>query len=146
MPERKNNFNGENNNFNEELNAFLRNLSNESNRELIRRESLRKFSKASVLKKFIQEWINEDKIKENETISDLLSICEVEESVPPKTITLSEWEKLKNQINIIKNQIHWFQNGIISKNLSIKELLDQLESIIKEEKDFLSNSRNNLNE
>jgi hypothetical protein len=106
---------------------------------------LRKFSKASVLKKFIQEWINEDKIKENETISDLLSICEVEESVPPKTITLREWEKLKNQINIIKNQIHWFQNGIISKNLSIKELLDQLESIIKEEKDFLYNSPNNLN-
>ena len=113
--------------------------------ELIKRESLRKLSKASVLKKIIQEWINERKIKKNETISDLLSICEVEESIPPKTITLSEWKKLKNQINIIKNQIHWFQNEINSKNLSIKELLDQLESIIQEEKDFLSNSPNNLN-
>jgi len=145
MPERTNNFNGENNNFNEELNAFLRNLSNESNRELIRRESLRKLSKASVLRKIIQEWIDEGKIKENETISDLLSICEVEESIPPKTITLSEWEKLKNQINIIKNQIHWFQNEIISENLSIKELLGQLGLISKEEEKFLSNSRNNLN-
>ena len=74
-----------------------------------------------------------------------LSICEVEESVPPKTITLSELVKLKNQINIIKNQIHWFQNEIISENLSIKELLGQLGLISKEEEKFLSNSRNNLN-
>jgi len=145
MPE-KINFNNENNDdFNEELNAFLRDLNSESNRELIRRESLRRFSKASVLKKIIQEWINEGKIRENETISDLLSICEVEESIPPKTITLSELEKLKNQINIIKNQIRWFKKEINSENLSIKELLDQLESIIKEEKDFLYNSPNNLN-
>jgi len=143
MPE-KINFNNENNNdFDKELNSFLKKLNEED--FLIKRESLRKFSKAFVLKKIIQEWIDEGKIKENETISDLLSICEVEESVPPKTITLSEWKKLKNQINIIKNQIHWFQNKINSKNLSIKELLDQLESIIKEEKDFLSNSPNNLN-
>jgi len=144
MPEKTNNFNNENNNdFDKELNAFLKKLNKED--FLIKRESLRKFSKASVLRKIIKEWIDKGKIKENETISDLLSICEVEESVPPKTITLSEWEKLKNQIDIIKNQIHWFQNEIISENLSIKELLGQLESIIQEEKDFLSNSPNNLN-
>jgi len=144
MPEKTNNFNNENNNdFDKELNTFLKKLKKES--FLIKRESLRKFSKAFVLKKIIQEWINERKIKKNETISDLLSICEVEESIPQKTITLSEWKKLKNQISIIKNQIHWFQNEINSKNLSIKELLDQLESIIQEEKDFLSNSPNNLN-
>ena len=105
MPEKTNNFNNENNNdFDKELNTFLKKLNKED--FLIKRESLRKFSKAFVLKKIIQEWINERKIKKNETISDLLSICEVEESVPPKTITLSEWKKLKNQINIIKNQIH----------------------------------------
>jgi hypothetical protein len=145
MPERTNNFNGKNNNFNEELNAFLRNLSKESNRELIRRESLRRSSKSSFLIKFIKNWIEKGKIKENETVSDLLSICEREKSIQPKTITLKQWRNFKREINAIIDQIHWFQNEITSENLSIKELIGWLELIIKEEENFRSNSLNNLN-
>jgi len=54
MPEKTNNFNNENNNdFDKELNTFLKKLNKED--FLIKRESLRKFSKAFVLKKIIQE-------------------------------------------------------------------------------------------
>ena len=138
------NFNNENNNnFDKELNAFLKKLNKED--FLIKRESLRKFSKAFVLKKIIQEWINEDKIKENDNVSILLKICEVEKSMLPSEIKTKKEEKLQRRIKVIRNQINWFKKEINSKNLSIKELLDQLESIIKEEKDFLSNSPNNLN-
>ena len=143
MPEKINFNNENNNNFDKELNAFLKKLNKED--FLIKRESLRKFSKAFVLKKIIQEWINEDKIKENDNVSILLKICEVEKSMLPSEIKTKKEEKLQRRIKVIRNQINWFKKEINSKNLSIKELLDQLESIIKEEKDFLSNSPNNLN-
>jgi len=145
MPEKINNFENGENNFDEELKAFLDNLN--KNQESIKRESFRKFSKASVLSKIIKEWINKGKIRENDTISYLLNICEREgaEEGFAKTTTQDEWENLQNQIRVIKNQIHWFQNEIIPEDLSIKELLDQLELIIKEEKEFLSKGSNNLN-
>jgi hypothetical protein len=143
MPEKINFNNENNNNFDKELNAFFKKLNKED--FLIQRESLRKFSKASVLKKIIQEWINEGKIKENDNVSILLKICEVEESTLPSEIKTKKEEELKRRIEVIRNQMDWFKKEINSKNLSIKELLDQLESIIQEEKDFLSNSPNNLN-
>jgi hypothetical protein len=143
MPE-KINFNNENNDdLNEELKAFLKDLNKKDIK--IQAKSLERFSKAFVLKKIIQEWINEDKIKENDNVSILLKICEVEESMLPSEIKTKEEEKLQRRIKVIRNQINWFKKEINSKNLSIKELLDQLESIIQEEKDFLSNSQNNLN-
>jgi hypothetical protein len=106
---------------------------------------LRISSKDSFLIKFIKNWIEKGKIKENETVSDLLSICEREKSIKPKTITLKQWRNFKREINAIIDQIHWFQNAITSENLSIKELIGWLELIIKEEENFRSNSLNNLN-
>lgn len=143
MPE-KINFNNENNDdLNEELKAFLKDLNKKDIK--IQAKSLERFSRASVLRKMIKEWINEGKIKENDNVSILLKICEVEESTLPSEIKTVKEEKLQRRIEIIRDQMNWFKKEINSKNLSIKELLDQLESIIKEEKDFLSNSRNNLN-
>ena len=144
MPE-KINFNNENNDdLNEELKAFLKDLNKKDIK--IQAKSLERFSRASVLRKMIKEWINEGKIKENDNISILLKICEIEENTLPSEIKTVKEEKLQRRIEVIKDQMDWFKKEINSKNLSIKELLDQLESIIKEEKDFLSNSRNNLNE
>jgi hypothetical protein len=144
MPE-KINFNNENNDdLNEELKAFLKDLNKKDIK--IQAKSLERFSRASVLRKMIKEWINEGKIKENDNISILLKICEVEESTLPSKIKTVKEEKLQRRIEVIRDQMDWFKKEINSKNLSIKELLDQLESIIKEEKDFLYNSQNNLNE
>jgi len=144
MPE-KINFNNENNDdLNEELKAFLKDLNKKDIK--IQTKSLERFSRASVLRKMIKEWINEGKIKENDNISILLKICGVEESTLPSEIKTVKEEKLQRRIEVIRDQMDWFKKEINSKNLSIKELLDQLESIIKEEKNFLSNSRNNLNE
>jgi len=143
MPE-KINFNNENNDdLNEELKAFLKDLNKKDIK--IQAKSLERFSRASVLRKMIKEWINEGKIKENDNISILLKICEIEENTLPSEIKTVKEEKLQRRIEVIKDQMDWFKKEINSKNLSIKELLDQLESIIKEEKDFLSNSQNNLN-
>jgi hypothetical protein len=144
MPE-KINFNNENNDdLNEELKEFLKDLNKKDIK--IQAKSLERFSRASVLRKMIKEWINEGKIKENDNISILLKICEVEESTLPSKIKTVKEEKLQRRIEVIRDQMDWFKKEINSKNLSIKELLDQLESIIKEEKDFLYNSQNNLNE
>jgi len=113
MPE-KINFNNENNDdLNEQLKAFLKDLNKKDIK--IQAKSLERFSRAFVLRKMIKEWINEGKIKENNNISILLKICEVEESTLPSEIKTVKEEKLQRRIEVIRDQMNWFKKKLILK-------------------------------
>ena len=88
-----------------------------------RHDQLRNRVHASVLKSKIEKWINEGKINYNNTISDLLAVCGVEEAyLDYNDYNDSDSKEIKTEIDVIRKQINWFQNEITSKNLSIKKI------------------------
>jgi hypothetical protein len=113
-------------------------LNNEVFQEKITRRCTEQFARASFLKKLLKEWISRNIISRNiinseQSVYDLITICEEKEK--------GYNSKTKKQAESIKTQIEeWFMRDIIpeelSKKLSIKELIEWLEIIIKETKDF----------
>ena len=108
-------------------------LNNSWFQEKIKRRCTEQFARASFLKELLNEWIGRNIINNEQSVYDLITVCEEKEK--------GYNSKTKQQAENIKTQIEeWFMIDIIpeelSKKLSIKELIEWLEIIIKEAKDF----------
>jgi hypothetical protein len=114
------------------------------------RNTLITIAQSSILKKIINDWIAKKRISDENTINDILTICEVETSHIENNKTRTkihfdpdysnkQTEQTEREISNIREKIQWLRknNIITDKNLSVRELLNLLQKIIEESKRFL---------
>lgn len=129
--------NSEKNFFDEnEWENFSKSLNDPQFVEKIKRDTLREFSKASVLKYKIEKLLKQKLITKNDSIADILMILNREIEHKKQKESYTNFAEFQREANIIKNLIYWFiYNHVIEENTQIEEFLKFLEMVINDAKE-----------